>query len=44
MAPAAITAFLERLDRAAELIDGNVSPELAIDVLLVRWPPGERAA
>ena len=44
MAPAAITAFLERLDRAAELIDGNVSPELAIDVLLVRWPRGERAA
>jgi DNA polymerase-3 subunit delta' len=44
MAPTAITAFLERLDRAAELIDGNVSPELAIDVLLVRWPPGERAA
>ena len=44
MAPTAITAFLERLDRAAELIDGNVSPELAIDVLLVRWPRGERAA
>lgn len=44
LAPTAITAFLERLDRAAELIEGNVSPELAIDVLLVTWPGGARAA
>ena len=33
-----VTAFLERLDRTAELIDGNVSPELAIDVLVLAWP------
>ncbi|HET9456449.1 MAG TPA: hypothetical protein VFO78_03845 [Candidatus Limnocylindrales bacterium] len=44
VAPTDVTAFLERLDRAAELIDGNVSPELAIDVLLVTWPRGARAA
>jgi DNA polymerase-3 subunit delta' len=30
--------FLARLDRTAELIDANVSPELALDVLLLAWP------
>jgi DNA polymerase III delta' subunit len=40
----AIAAFIARLDRAAELIDANVSPELAIDVLLLAWPQRPRAA
>ena len=34
----AIVDFLERLDRTAELIEANVSPELALDVLAVGWP------
>jgi DNA polymerase-3 subunit delta' len=29
---------LARLVRASELLDANVSPELVLDVLLVRWP------
>ena len=37
-------AFLARLDRTAELIEANVSPELALDVLLLAWPRRERAA
>ena len=37
-APGAFAAFLARLTRAGELVDGNVSPELVLDVLLVRWP------
>ena len=38
-APAgAFAAFLARLTRAGELVEGNVSPELVLDVLLVRWP------
>jgi DNA polymerase III delta' subunit len=36
--------FLARLDRAAELIDANVSPELALDVLLLAWPRRAAAA
>lgn len=36
--------FLVRLDRTGELIEANVSPELAIDVLLLAWPRRERAA
>ena len=31
-------AALARLVRASELLDANVSPELVLDVLLVRWP------
>ncbi len=34
----ALAAFLARLDHAAEQVAGNVSPELAIDVLLLAWP------
>jgi hypothetical protein len=30
-------AFLADLQRAAELLEGNVSPELVIDVLVLRW-------
>jgi len=29
---------LARLSRASELVDSNVSPELLLDVLLLRWP------
>ena len=36
--PDAFAAFLGRLARAGELLDANVSPELVLDVLLVRWP------
>ena len=38
VAPGAFAAFLGRLTRAGELLDANVSPELVLDVLLVRWP------
>jgi hypothetical protein len=40
----AATEFLARLVRADELIAGNVSPELILDVLLVRWPRRRRVA
>jgi DNA polymerase III delta' subunit len=36
--PGAFASFLGRLTRAGELVDGNVSPELVLDVLLIRWP------
>jgi DNA polymerase-3 subunit delta' len=36
----AFATFLARLQRAGELLDANVSPELVLDVLLVRWPAG----
>jgi hypothetical protein len=31
-------AFLGRLDEAGRAIEGNASPELAIDVLALAWP------
>ena len=37
-------AFLARLDTIAELVAGNVAPELAIDVLLLAWPSTVRHA
>jgi DNA polymerase III subunit delta' len=40
----AATEMLARLVRADELIAGNVSPELVLDVLLLRWPRRRRAA
>jgi DNA polymerase-3 subunit delta' len=36
--PGGAEAALVRLSRASELVDANVSPELVLDVLLVRWP------
>jgi DNA polymerase III delta subunit-like protein len=39
-----IGPFLVRLDRTGELLEANVSPELAIDVLLLAWPRRNRAA
>ena len=44
LAPDAAAGMLARLIRADELIAGNVSPELVLDVLLVRWPRRRRAA
>jgi DNA polymerase-3 subunit delta' len=41
-ASGAFAAFLGRLARAGELLDANVSPELVLDVLLVRWPRASR--
>jgi DNA polymerase III subunit delta' len=35
---------LARLVRASELLDANVSPELVLDVLVLRWPRSARAA
>jgi DNA polymerase-3 subunit delta' len=35
---AAIAAFLDRTERAAELLAGNVSPELLLDSLALAWP------
>jgi DNA polymerase-3 subunit delta' len=40
----AAAAALARLVRADELVAGNVSPELVLDVLLVRWPRRRGAA
>jgi hypothetical protein len=37
-------AALARLVRATELVDSNVSPELVLDVLLLRWPRAAAAA
>jgi len=34
----AAAAFLDRLSRGAELIAGNVSPELVLDSLVLAWP------
>jgi hypothetical protein len=36
--PHAMPSFLARLDRVSELVAGNVSPELAVDVLVLAWP------
>jgi DNA polymerase-3 subunit delta' len=37
-------AFLERVARAAELLDSNVSPELLLDSLVLAWPGRATAA
>ena len=43
--PAAqVRGFLARLDRVAELVEGNTGPELALDVLVLAWPRAGRAA
>ena len=33
-----LAPFLGRLDRAAELLEANVSPELVLDALFLAWP------
>jgi hypothetical protein len=43
--PGAAARFLERLDRAGELLEANVSPELVADGLVLAWPRvGDRTA
>jgi DNA polymerase III delta' subunit len=42
--PGAAVVFLERLARAAELLESNVSPELVLDALVLAWPGRTRAA
>jgi hypothetical protein len=42
LAPEDLTASLDRLDRAALLLRANVSPELILDDLAVRWPSPAR--
>jgi DNA polymerase-3 subunit delta' len=42
--PAAVTAFLERAARGAELLLSNVSPELLLDALALAWPRRRAAA
>jgi DNA polymerase-3 subunit delta' len=42
--PAELRAFIGRLARSAELLEANVSPELAVDALLLAWPRPARAA
>jgi DNA polymerase-3 subunit delta' len=42
--PGAAAEALARLVRAGELLDVNATPELVLDVLLVRWPTTARAA
>jgi DNA polymerase III delta' subunit len=44
LAPGAAADALTRLLRAGELLDANVSPELLLDVLLIRWPSTIRPA
>jgi DNA polymerase-3 subunit delta' len=42
--PGAAGEALARLVRAGELLEVNATPELVLDVLLIRWPRTERAA
>lgn len=37
--PVTIGAALRRIDTAAERLEGNVSPELVLDVLAIAWAP-----
>jgi DNA polymerase-3 subunit delta' len=41
--PAALSGFLERAARDAELLASNVSPELLLDSLALAWPRGRAA-
>jgi hypothetical protein len=42
--PDALRAFMTRLARSAELLESNISPELAVDALLIAWPRPAAAA
>ena len=42
--PDEVRVFIARLARTAELLEANVSPELAIDALLLAWPGRAAAA
>jgi len=41
--PDACVAFLGRLVRAAELLEGNANPELLVDTLVLAWPHAHAA-
>jgi DNA polymerase III delta subunit-like protein len=42
--PDALRGFIGRLARSGELLEANVSPELAVDALLIAWPRPAAAA
>jgi len=42
--PASLADFLGRLARTGQLVDANVGPELALDVLVLAWPHRPAAA
>ncbi len=42
--PGSVGRFLAGLDRAGRLLDANANPELAADVLALRWPRAAAAA
>ena len=42
--PGAADSFLALLDTVADAAERNANPELALDVLLLAWPPATRAA
>lgn len=44
LSQAAVTGFLDRLGRAGLLLRSNVSPELVLDDLALRWPRPEAVA
>lgn len=44
LSPEAAGELLRELDVAGERLEGNVSPELVLDVLALRWVPRARAA
>ena len=44
LAPGAAATFVARSVRAQELLTGNVTPELVLDTLLLRWPTRRRRA
>jgi DNA polymerase III delta' subunit len=44
IAPGSAAAFLARAARSAELLAGNVSPELVLDALVLAWPSRAAAA
>ena len=44
IAPGSAAAFLSRAARSAELLAGNVSPELVLDALVLAWPSRVAAA
>jgi hypothetical protein len=43
LSPEAAGELLRELDVAGERLEGNVSPELVLDVLALRWVPRARA-
>ena len=42
--PAALTAFLTRLDGLGAAVEAYANPELVLDALLLAWPEARRAA